>query len=68
MHLYFNYGFVTLLSSWIGVEVGYVHSAFDNAMCKAQCSNSSNSYVPDAFILVVETIRKLAALITCIMC
>ncbi len=50
------------------MEVGYVHSAFDNAMCKAQCSNSSNSYVPDAFILVVETIRKLAALITCIMC
>ncbi len=51
--------------SWIGVEVGYVHSAFDNAMCK--CNNGS-SYTPDDFILVIETIRKLASapiIITC---
>ncbi len=43
------------LHSWIGVQVGYVHSAFDNAVCRAQCNGS---YVADDFILVVETIRK----------
>ncbi len=46
---------VNSLYSWIGVQVGYVHSAFDNAVCKAQCNGS---FVADDFILVVETIRK----------
>ncbi len=53
--------------SWIGVEVGYVHSAFDNAVCKVQCNNGS-SYTPDDFILVIETIRKLASALIIITC